>query len=33
LTIPAAKATTDEDNLRETLGRIEHLFSVGSGLA
>jgi 8-oxo-dGTP pyrophosphatase MutT (NUDIX family) len=33
LTIPEAKSTTDADNLRETLGRIEHLFSAGSGLA
>ena len=33
LTIPDAKATTEEDNVRETLTRIEHLFSGPSRLA
>ena len=33
LTIPEAKVTTDEDNLRETLGRIEDLFNGDTRLA
>ena len=33
LTIPDAKATTDEANVRETLARVEHLFSGTSRLA
>ena len=32
LTIPAAKATTGQANLRETLERVEHLFSGTSWL-
>jgi 8-oxo-dGTP pyrophosphatase MutT (NUDIX family) len=33
LTIPEAKVTTDEANVRETLTRVEHLFSGTSRLA
>jgi 8-oxo-dGTP pyrophosphatase MutT (NUDIX family) len=33
LTIPEARATTDEPNVRETLTRLEHLFNAHSRLA